>query len=404
MFVNMFSIYNEGWLYFAPNSDARPIGERLFLTVDGGITWFCPQGDAQTEALLGKLLDVETLKYQNLTYTLTVKETENAPSISGTHRFTSQDLVSWTYQAASPSTAVVYDDCVNTPLLYLPHIQSGDVPMAFVTAMQNDPLTMDFDAEPDKSAVLESKYIPLWNAELEHTAAAILAKVGEENNVYFASYREAFLKSFRNAIELEKSCLGISGERLAYRTFDAYRQVTYRFKWILYLIETADGGTADDSVRFLYRNTHTGTPKNMLLATASDRFVIWELYKTQNGTDGLSEYARAMMYNPLDADPSTGSSDRRNAVQDAIETFISIAGNDAMLSIYAWDGAQNSLLKWEHNSFAVLRTLGYLDVKEGALDDSENQRMREKLFLVKYWTYLYETEILDSDAEQSLQF
>ncbi len=404
VFVNMFGINDEGWLYFAPNSDARPIGERLFLTVDGGNTWFHPQGDAQTEALLGKLIDAESLKYQNITYILTVKETENEPSLSGTHRFTSQDLVSWTYQAVSPSAAVVYDDCVNTPLLYLPHIQSSDVPREFVTAMQNDPLTMDFDAETDKSAVLESKYIPLWNAELEHTAAAIFAKVGEEDDVHFASYRDAFLESELQAIELEKSYLGITGEQLAYRTFDAYRQLTYRFKWILYLIETAEGGTANDSVRFLYRNTHTGTPKNLLLATASDRFVVWDLYKTQDGTDSLSAYARAMIYNPLDADPNTDTSDRRRAVQDAIETLIAVAGNDDRLPIYAWEGAQNSMLKWEHNSFAVLHTLGYLDVEEASLDDSENRRMREMLFMVKYWTYLYETEILDSDAEQSLQF
>ncbi len=401
---------------------------RIRITNDGGETWQLPELD-YIAGLLANKTELQSLVYSDGRYVLTVAVYEDGAEPAYTLEYVSGDFKTWELDRNDiplPSHTV-YNNSTEKPLIYMPFHNLNEIPTNFVTAMQNDPIAIDFWAETDAAgtdsarvqALLDETYIPLLLAETDRTIDAVCSHLGERYRAQLTAYRDAYLNAENQALAIERDVLGLDSgvypqdamrKLFAYRQWDSYRQLLVKFKYMLYLIETSDGGQASESLRFAYQNQYSTTGRGATVVGADGRFIIREPYSyTYQGQMGISAYAMAMAQNPLDQSEQADIGWWHAEGEDAKYVLVVLMhgdsfGADDFNTFEPWHQAYTDACKKELALWQVLHEAGYLSLSQSKVAELEQDALRQVIFTVRYWAYLYETVVLGNDAEQSLQF
>ncbi len=394
--------------------------KRFFVTNDGGKSW---QRCTLSYSYSSNHSVLESINAENGVYEIHVKFVSDGTE--KIFRYTSNDLRTWEIDMDSvPDIPYVsYTDIAGSTLIRLPFHENADQAADFITAMQNDPLSADFLAELSQaplSSALTEKYIALWYAEAEHTIDGLCRLLGEEYRRQFATYRDAYIAAELDALEIDKNTVCLANdERMAQRLllveFDIYRQINFNLKYMLYLAETGTNGSAEDSLRFLYQQTHDTAERSATVLTASDSYLIWEAYHlTDLHGQTPTVFAQTMARNPLDQSPNLSYEawysewhDPAYILEELIREHAEEGEEPAWNFsdiFFHWRSKYLDAYNQELALYKLLFDGGYLTADEQRFDNHQIDPLRQVNFRMYYWCYLYETVTLGEEPNLSLQF
>ena len=298
-------------------------------------------------------------------------------------------------------------DSLSATVLMLPCHTRDNLPTDFIMAMQNNPVDIDLweafaeSEEWNPWSLLYDDFAALWDAEVQQAARDLIDVLGTQ-------YEESVYKYVEDALSIGQakyaydSLFYLNPDGLWLGTYillgindnsiDVYRQTTFRLKYFTYLVETADGGTAERSLRFVHTAKAEGDGSHFAVITADDGFAVRApyspLYTTEYGTD----FIKAMANNPIDT--------KGNATPDAFEAEVQYAATQLEQFIPESDRFEIhmqeyvtsylDLIRCDASWFSVLHDLGY--VSEDLRAQQETTGYRQLLFSLKYWIYVFETE------------
>ena len=294
-------------------------------------------------------------------------------------------------------------DSLSEPVLMLPCHTRDNLPTDFILAMQNNPVDIDLweaYAETLEWDLIYDEFATLWDAEVQQAARDLIDVLGTQ-------YEESVYKYVEDALDVgQAKCaydsiyylnpdglwlgtyvlLGINANGI-----DVYRQTAFRLKYFMYLVETADGGTAERSLRFVHTAKEQGEGDPLVVITADDGFAVRAPYSPSYTPEYGTDFIKAMANNPIDT--------KGNATPDAFEAEIKYAlgqlepfipkGEHFVFYMQDYVSAYMELIRFDANWFSVLHDLGY--VTEDLHAQEEVAGYRQLLFSLKYWIYVFET-------------
>ncbi len=298
-------------------------------------------------------------------------------------------------------------DSLSATVLMLPCHTRDNLPTDFIMAMQNNPVDIDLweafaeSEEWNPWSLLYDDFAALWDAEVQQAARDLIDVLGTQ-------YEESVYKYVEDALSIGQakyaydSLFYLNPDGLWLGTYillgindnsiDVYRQTTFRLKYFTYLVETADGGTAERSLRFVHTAKAEGDGSHFAVITADDGFAVRAPYSPSYTTEYGTDFIKAMANNPIDT--------KGNATPDAFEAEVQYAATQLEQFIPESDRFEIhmqeyvtsylDLIRCDASWFSVLHDLGY--VSEDLRAQQETTGYRQLLFSLKYWIYVFETE------------
>ena len=297
-------------------------------------------------------------------------------------------------------------DSLSNPVLQLPCHTRDNLPEDFIAAMQNNPIDIDFWAEfaetedEEEIDALYQKYINLWQEEIDRATADLSSVLGilyeEELYNYAAIAIEAGAQKatldYQYYLNIDEGAyIGtyfIAG--LLEMQMDMFRQTAFRLKYMLYLTETADGGTADASLRFVYSPVHEGEGKELVVIAADDGFLIRTPYSPSYTGEYGTTFINAMRYNPIDQTEAPTLKAFENEITYAVEQMGSLLSDASVRKFDSFADAYMLAARFDASWFSILFDLGYIE--EDICAQQEIVGYRQVLFALKYWMFVFETE------------
>lgn len=290
---------------------------------------------------------------------------------------------------------------LSNPVLQLPCHTRDNLPEDFIAAMQNNPIDIDFWAEfAETEDSLLQKYAVIWQAEVDRAAEDLGNALGIIHKNEVLSFAEKAVWEGHHKIDLDwKYYLNLDeGAFLGTYIYfaldagylDVYRQLTFRLKYMLYLAETADGGTADASLQFVHTPVYEGEADELVVIAADDGFLIRTPYSPSYTGEYGTTFINAMRYNPIDQTEAPTLETFENEIEYALEQMKELLSAGAQKEFDQYVYSMTSAIRFDASWFSILFDLGYIE--EDICAQQEIVGYRQVLFALKYWMFVFETE------------
>lgn len=301
-------------------------------------------------------------------------------------------------------------DSLSAPVLMLPCHTRDNLPTDFILAMQNNPVDIDYLAEyAETEGSLLQKYAAIWQAEVDLAAENLGDALGVLYKEEVLNYAAEAIFEGHHKIDLDRLYYlsldegAFLGEYLYSALdegyLDVYRQTTFRLKYMLYLVETADGKTADLSLRFAHTPVYDGEADELVVVAADDGFLVRTPYSPSYTGEYGTSFIEAMKNNPIDQGQTITLEAFEAEIAFALEQMKKLLSQEAQENFDWYVYSTTATIRFDASWFPLLHDLGYIDSDLGS--QQEIAGYRQVLFSLKYWTFVFETE---NGGEPNLAF